>query len=196
MANEVNFRAPTGVTCYFHVMNASGQVWSTVGSAFDNPATWANYDTAATEFSTTQYFSGTFPTIAGSPTVSYIIIPYIQGGASPVSTDVALDSFEYHVVDGTNVDHATEWDTIQTQTDLLPASPAAVGSAMTLDLTQAVPTSNTAETVGDSFNAARSQGFGKWVISGTTLIVYASDGTTAVRTFTLAPSGTAPTSRT
>jgi len=64
-----------------------------------------------------------------------------------------------------------------------------------LDMTQAVPTSNTAETVGDALNAARAQGFGKWVISGTTLTLYANDGTTAVKSFTL-NSATNPTSRT
>jgi len=63
-----------------------------------------------------------------------------------------------------------------------------------IDLTTAVPTSNTAETVGDCLNAARAQGFGKWVRSGTTLTLYANDGTTAVKTFTL-DSGTAPTQR-
>lgn len=64
-----------------------------------------------------------------------------------------------------------------------------------LDLTQEVPTSNTAQTVGDALNAARAQGFGKWAISGTTLTLYASDGTTVVRTFAL-DSATYPTSRT
>lgn len=63
-----------------------------------------------------------------------------------------------------------------------------------LDFTQAVPTSNTAETVGDALNAARAQAFGKWVLSGTTLRLYASDGSTVVRTFTL-DSATAPTQR-
>lgn len=69
------------------------------------------------------------------------------------------------------------------------------GTPQTVDLTTAVPTSNTAQTVGDALNAARAQGFGKWAISGTTLTLYASDGTTAVRTFAL-DSSTAPTSRT
>ena len=54
-----------------------------------------------------------------------------------------------------------------------------------LNLAQAIPTSNTSQTVGDALNAARAQGFGKWVLSGTTLTLYASDGTTAVRIFTL-----------
>jgi hypothetical protein len=64
-----------------------------------------------------------------------------------------------------------------------------------LDTTQAIPVSNTSETIGDCLNAARAQGFGKWVISGTTMTMYANDGTTAVKTFTL-NSATAPTSRT
>lgn len=64
-----------------------------------------------------------------------------------------------------------------------------------IDLTQAVPTSNTAHTIGDALNAARAQGFGKWVFSGTTLTLYAEDGSTVVRTFTL-DSATAPTRRT
>jgi len=63
-----------------------------------------------------------------------------------------------------------------------------------LDLTQAVPTANTAETVGDALNAARAQGFGKWVLSGTTLTLYANDGTTTVRSFTI-DSATNPTQR-
>ena len=63
-----------------------------------------------------------------------------------------------------------------------------------LNLAQAIPTSNTAQTVGDALNAARAQGFGKWVLSGTTLTLYAADGTTSVRTFTL-DSATVPTQR-
>lgn len=61
----------------------------------------------------------------------------------------------------------------------------ALGHGVPLDLTQAVPTSNTAQSVGDALNAARAQGFGKWVLSGTTLTLYAANGTTVVRTFTL-----------
>jgi hypothetical protein len=64
-----------------------------------------------------------------------------------------------------------------------------------LNLSQAVPTSNTVQTVGDALNAARAQGFGKWQLVGTTLTLYAPDGTTAVRTFSL-DSVSAPTIRT
>ena len=58
-------------------------------------------------------------------------------------------------------------------------------SGYSLNLAQAVPTSNTANTVGDALNAARAQGFGKWVRSGTTLTLFAPDGTTPVHSFTL-----------
>jgi hypothetical protein len=60
--------------------------------------------------------------------------------------------------------------------DLLPVA---------LDMAQPVPTSNTAQTVGDALNAARAQGFGKWAINGTTLSLYAPDNTTVVKSFTL-----------
>lgn len=65
---------------------------------------------------------------------------------------------------------------------------------VTVDLTQTVPTSNTVHTIGDALNAARAQGFGKWTISGTALTMYASDGSTIVKTFTLNSSSN-PTSR-
>jgi hypothetical protein len=60
--------------------------------------------------------------------------------------------------------------------DLLPVA---------LDMNQPVPTSNTAQTVGDALNAARAQGFGKWTINGTTLSLYAPDNTTVIKSFTL-----------
>lgn len=63
-----------------------------------------------------------------------------------------------------------------------------------INMTQNIPTANTAQTIGDAMNAARAQGFGKWVLSGTTLNLYAADNTTVVRTFTL-DSSTAPTQR-
>jgi hypothetical protein len=54
-----------------------------------------------------------------------------------------------------------------------------------IDMSQTVPTTNAVHTVGDALNAARAQGFGKWVKSGATLTLYASDGVTAVKTFML-----------
>lgn len=62
---------------------------------------------------------------------------------------------------------------------------AVPGDAMTLDMTQVVPMSNTAQTVGDALNAARAQGFGVWTITGTSLVMLGGDNATVVRTFTL-----------
>lgn len=98
------------------------------------------------------------------------LVRYVLGAAVPPMPTFALDAVYW---DGTNVTALT-----------------------TLDLTQAVPTSNTAQTLGDALNAARAQGFGKWTIVGTTLTLYANDGITAVRAFTLAPNANNPSSRT
>jgi len=69
------------------------------------------------------------------------------------------------------------------------------GTAQTINTTTAIPvTGNTANSIADCLNAARAQGLGKWVISGTTLTLYGPDGTTVVKAFTL-DSATAPTQR-
>lgn len=100
-----------------------------------------------------------------------------SGGAVPVSGTVTLAA-------GTHTGAA-----IPTVGSV--SSPVTVGTnndkaGYILDLGQAVPaTGNGANTVGDCLNAARAQGFGKWVLNGTTLTLFAPDGTTSVRTFTL-----------
>jgi hypothetical protein len=83
---------------------------------------------------------------------------------------------------------------VKAKTDNLPASPAAVGSAMTVDMTQAISGTQTNGTVGAALLGLEAQAVGKWTIVGTTLTLYRRDGTTVVRSFTL-DSATAPTSR-
>lgn len=58
-----------------------------------------------------------------------------------------------------------------------------------------VPNVNTPGTVADALNAARAQGFGKWVLDGVTLTLYGADNTTPVRVFTV-DDAAAPTRRT
>ena len=62
------------------------------------------------------------------------------------------------------------------------------------DLSQNVPLTNTAHSIGDALNAARAQGFGKWQIVGNTMNIYAEDGITLVKSFAL-DSGSYPTQR-
>jgi len=87
---------------------------------------------------------------------------------------------------------------VKAKTDNLPASPAAVGSAMTLTLSQAIPmvdvSGDSTVTVGSSLLSARAQGAGAWAIVGTVLTLKNPDGTT-FRSFNL-DSLTAPLSRT
>lgn len=84
---------------------------------------------------------------------------------------------------------------VQVDGETASASGAVNFSALQLDLTQALDLTPTTETVGDALLAARAQGFGKWALVGTTLTLYAHDGTTALKAFTL-DSASAPTSRT
>jgi hypothetical protein len=74
---------------------------------------------------------------------------------------------------------------ISAKTTNLPAHPAAVGDAMTLDMTQSVPTANASQTVGDAVNGARVNAFGNWVLLGNTYTLYAPDGVTAVHSLTV-----------
>ncbi len=62
----------------------------------------------------------------------------------------------------------------------------------------AVPASNLANSIGDCLNAARAQAVGKWTLdAGTRLLrIYSSDGTTVVGTLQVAPSLSAPLTRT
>ncbi len=62
-----------------------------------------------------------------------------------------------------------------------------VGIDVLLDLALPVPTTNAGNTLGDCLNAARAQGFGKWVIDplGLTLKLYDPTGTIIVRQFAL-----------
>lgn len=83
---------------------------------------------------------------------------------------------------------------------VLPGSYAAgtagyiLGTGVNLNLNQALNTSNTGDTVGGGLLAGRAYGFGKYLLSGTTLTLYAADGVTVVRVFQL-DSATNPHSR-
>lgn len=64
-----------------------------------------------------------------------------------------------------------------------------------ISLTTAVPLINTPNSVGDCLNAARANGFGAWILAGSSLTLYGPDGMTPVRIFTL-NNPQAPTQRT
>lgn len=73
-------------------------------------------------------------------------------------------------------------------------SVGSVNSPVQLDYEQELSLSPTVGTVGEALAAARAQGFGKWSISGSAFRIYAHDGTTLIKEFTL-NSATSPTSR-
>lgn len=83
-------------------------------------------------------------------------------------------------------------DAIGNLNDFDPAT-----DSVRLDLTQAVPTVNDVNTVGDALNAARAQGFGRWKIDSdaNTLTLYGPNGTTPIQVFDLIPNASSPTER-
>lgn len=118
-----------------------------------------------------------------------------------VSTRLA--SASYATPPAANVIAAAVWAdaigvAVKASTDKIPASPAAVGSVMQIDLSQSVPsvdvTSLTSMTVGHCFAAARADAAGAESVVSTTYTRKNPDGTT-FRSFTL-NSATDPTTRT
>lgn len=108
---------------------------------------------------------------------------YLASGAIPVSGYSPFDSLALvasYLVGAVAMN--------KVQNDFVAAAKVLV------DMTQAVPTSNTAQTVGDALNGARAQAFGKWTRVDNVLTIYASDGSTVVRTFVLDDADN-PTSR-
>jgi len=81
---EINFQGASGATYYFHLLNQAGQVWN--GASFETPtaAKWADYAIAASEQSTTGYFSGDMPAAAAG---WYDVVAFQQPGASPATSD-------------------------------------------------------------------------------------------------------------
>jgi hypothetical protein len=76
---------------------------------------------------------------------------------------------------------------------LTPAERDAIADA---NFARALPASPSVGTAGEALIAARAQAFGRWVIAGNTLTLYAPNGTTVLKTFALAPAGGPYLSRT
>lgn len=128
------------------------------------------------------------PTSADTNTLGSLSLHAESAGADPVDRECVVVPFNPYDAADMGLSSLAAIDS------RLPATPAAVGDSMTLDLTQAVPISNTANTIGDALNAARAEGFGQWTLVGTTLTLFAPDGVTPVRVFTW-DSATNPTQR-
>lgn len=174
MANEIQTISASGRTLYALVRNASAQVWNGATSLFETYTVgdYANYAVTLTEQPSTGYYVGSFPSTITAAGTYNIDVRWQQGG-SVAATDAAV-SFGTLLWSG--------------------SGQVTLGSPVNINMSQAVPTSNTAQTLGDALNAARVQAFGKWTLSGVTLILYNSDNTVA-RTFTL-DNALAPTLRT
>src|SRR5258708_33456435 len=112
------------------------------------------------------------PDAADTGTTGALILHASSAGADPSDREcvvVPFDPYDAASLGLSNLDAAV-------------TSRAAPGDAMLLDLTQAVPTSNTSQTVGDALNAGLAMAFGKWALVGTTLTLFAADWVAGVKT--------------
>lgn len=168
MAGELGGDFATGKTCYFLLRAAVDTIYNGAAFAAYLSANYASYPIAAMEQgpNTAGFYVGNMPAVAAG---TYNVVMKQQIGGSPAETDPTVGVGNIY------------WDGVLVTILLSP--------------TLAIPvTGNTANTVADCLNAARAQGFGVWKIVSTTLTLYAPDGVTVVRTFTL-DSSTAPTQR-
>jgi len=169
--NELQVATAPGSTLYAVLLDATGRAWN--GSAFETlaGANWADYAVALTE-AVAGIYLGALPAVALG---QYSYVVYEQAGANPATTDV-LRGMGSLAWDGSTVclpvapdasGLVALLDAIKAKTDGLPASPAAVGSAMTL--TAAYDAAKTAAQAGDAMtlDAAALTAIGARVIEGT-----------------------------
>jgi hypothetical protein len=88
MAGEIQFTDRTGQNCYVQIRNSVGQIWN--GSSFVtyNTANIATYAVTATEQGTASgYYTATMPTVALG---TYDVIAKERAGGSPAESDVTV----------------------------------------------------------------------------------------------------------
>jgi len=94
MASEIQFDHTTGRTCYVQVRNSVGQIWNTVGAAFEayQTANVGDYDIPAAEQGTASgLYTASVPVI---PAGVYGIVAKDRAGGSPVETDLTVGAGE------------------------------------------------------------------------------------------------------
>src|SRR5262245_66234944 len=91
MASEIQFDHTTGRTCYVSIRNAIGEIYNTVGAAFEayNASNYADYDFAATEQGASGLYAANMPAI--NPGV-YSIVAKERAGGSPAQSDVTVSA--------------------------------------------------------------------------------------------------------
>jgi hypothetical protein len=126
MADDVKHQhSATGATLYMRILNAIGQIWSTVGAAFENftDANVANYDVAMTEQGTaSRLYIGQVPAAIGAQTLSVQVLN--QAGGAPAVADALVGVIDAVAWDGSDLqpvreDVAAEVSAVKAKTDQL-----------------------------------------------------------------------------
>lgn len=202
MANEIGTATATGRTLYAVVRNAAGQLWYTVTPAFEayNAAHWTAYALALSEQGASGYYTASFPGAITTPG-RYSIDVRQQLGGSPATSDpvVAGGSLVWSgtaeaFVTADGAGHVTlgAYAAGQDPAALLLSAPANklltnASGQVDVDWSQAIPTTASGLTAGRAALAAIAEGVGVWKYDpvAKTLVEYAEDGVTVLRSFAL-----------
>lgn len=171
MAGEIQMPYLSAKVVYFLVRNATGSIYN--GSTFEAYATanYATYDIAATEQSTSGYYTAAFPAIAAG---IYNVTAKEQTGGSPDESDLVIGA-------GT-----VQW----TGSVVVPLSGGVALAATGLDNISVSDPGGVASTFAQMVVQLWRRFFKRVTLTSTTLINYADDNTTARTTQTVSDNGT------
>lgn len=179
MAAEIQFNAPTGLTCYAQVRNSVGQIWNGAAFVAYNTANIATYAIAATEQGTASgYYTATMPAaVAGS----YNVIGKQQVGGSVAESDPTVSTGSIEWDGAAVVSLASRFPTASYTSP--PSATTIADEVLTRDV------SNVEGSAGQDTLCGVVLAAYHWAIGGTTWQVYQTDGVTgfATRTLTATP---------
>lgn len=171
MAAELQMPYLSAKTVYFLIRNATGSIYN--GSTFEAyvTANYSTYDVAATEQSTSGYYTATFPSVSAG---IYNITVKEQAGGSPAESDAAIGS------------GVIQW----TGSAVVPLSGGVVLAATGLDNISVSDPGGVASTFAQMVVQLWRRFFKRVTLTSTTLITYADDNSTTRTSQTVSDNGT------
>jgi len=204
MANEITHNVVTGLTLYFCAFQQDGDVFLTGGASDEvwgtGGRTAADYDEAMTEEDACGHYKGSMA--AGIGAGVYQICVYLQAGANPANSDVALAQGEIYwdgtaeinlstletlvttaqadldIITGTNGVFLDDGAITEDKFDNTTAFPVAKEDSGDTEIARTGADSDTLETLSDQIDAVQTDVTTIVANTGKVVNVYPASGTT------------------